>query len=91
MTGSLFSLVKESDAIFYAACVRVAFFAEATNNQRQETLDLWYLTLLCDNLKNIMLLQNFFPDTILGICFVFPVTHIIPLFYSQTNALGPEK
>jgi hypothetical protein len=29
-------------------------------NQRQETLDLPYLTLLCDNLKNQMFLQNFF-------------------------------
>jgi hypothetical protein len=28
--------------------------------QRQETLDLPYLTLLCDNLKNRMFLQNFF-------------------------------
>jgi hypothetical protein len=30
-------------------------------------------------------------NTILGICFVFTVIHIIPLFYSETNALGPEK
>jgi hypothetical protein len=50
--------------------------------QRQETLDLPYLTLLCDNLKNRMFLQNFFPNTILGICYVFPIIHIIPLFYS---------
>jgi hypothetical protein len=28
--------------------------------QRRETLDLPYLTLLCDNLKNRMFLQNFF-------------------------------
>jgi ankyrin repeat protein len=28
--------------------------------QRQETLDLPYLTLLCDNLKNRIFLQNFF-------------------------------
>jgi hypothetical protein len=28
--------------------------------QRQETLDLPYLTLLCDNFKNRMFLQNFF-------------------------------
>jgi hypothetical protein len=28
--------------------------------QRQETLDLPYLTLLCDNMKNRMFLQNFF-------------------------------
>jgi hypothetical protein len=33
----------------------------------------------------------FFKDTILEICFGFLVIHIIPLFYSQTNALGPEK
>jgi hypothetical protein len=26
-------------------------------------------------------------DTILGICYVFPVIHIIPLFYSQTISL----
>jgi hypothetical protein len=38
--------------------------------QRQET-HLPYLTLLCDNLKKWMFLQNFFPDTILGICYVF--------------------
>jgi hypothetical protein len=31
-----------------------------TLGQRQETLDLPYLTLLCDNLKNRMFLQNFF-------------------------------
>jgi hypothetical protein len=30
-----------------------------------------------------MFLQNFFPATILGICYVFPIIHIIPLFYSQ--------
>jgi hypothetical protein len=35
-----------------------------------------------------MFLQNFFPDPILGICYVFPVIHIIPLFYSQTISLG---
>jgi hypothetical protein len=33
--------------------------------------------------------QNFFPDTILGICYVFPVIHIIPLLYSQLNSLCP--
>jgi hypothetical protein len=32
------------------------------------TLDLPYLTLYCDNLKNRMFLQNFFPDPISGIC-----------------------
>jgi hypothetical protein len=30
------------------------------HTQRQETLDLRYLMLLCDNLKNRMFLQNFF-------------------------------
>jgi hypothetical protein len=44
----------------------------------KKTLDLQYLTLLYDNLKN---LQNF-PDPILGICYVFTVIHIIPLFHS---------
>jgi hypothetical protein len=48
-----------------------------------------YLTLLCDNLKKSMFLQNFFPGTILGICYVFPVIHIISLFYSQ--GLGQKK
>jgi hypothetical protein len=57
-------------------------------HQRQETLDLPYLTLLCDNLKNRMFLQNFFPHPILGIFYVFPVIHIIPLFHSQTISLG---
>jgi hypothetical protein len=33
----------------------------------------------------------FFSDTILGMCYVFPVIHIIPLFHSQTNALCSEK
>jgi hypothetical protein len=36
-------------------------------------------------------LRFFFPDTILGICFGFPVIHIIPLFYSQTKRLWPQK
>jgi hypothetical protein len=59
------------------------------HNQRQETLDLPYLTLLCDNLKNRMnSSKTFFPDPILGICYVFPVIHIIPLFHSQTISLG---
>jgi hypothetical protein len=42
--------------------------------QRQETL-----TLLCDNLKNRI--------TILGFYYVFPLIHIIPLFYNQTISL----
>jgi hypothetical protein len=51
-------------------------------------LDCRYLNLLCDNLKKRKFLQNFFPDTILGICYVFPVIlHIIQLFYSQTISL----
>jgi hypothetical protein len=50
-----------------------------TPMQRQSTLDCRYLTLLCDNLKKRMFLQNFFPNTILGICYVFPAIHIIPL------------
>jgi hypothetical protein len=45
-------------------------------NHRQSTIDCQYLILLCDNLKMRMFLhQNFFPDTILGICNVFPVIH----------------
>jgi hypothetical protein len=35
-------------------------FFELPPTHRQETLDLPYLTLLCDNLKNGMFLQNFF-------------------------------
>jgi hypothetical protein len=38
-------------------------------------------------LKNRMFLQNFFSDLILGICYVFPFIHIIPLFHSQTISL----
>jgi hypothetical protein len=34
-----------------------------------------------------MFLQNFFPDPILGICYVVPVINIIPLFHSQTISL----
>jgi hypothetical protein len=44
--------------------------------------------LLCDNLKNRMFLQNFFSDHISGICYFFPVIHIISLFHSQTISLG---
>jgi hypothetical protein len=33
---------------------------EEDQNQRQSTLDYRYLTLLCDNLKKRLLLQNFF-------------------------------
>jgi hypothetical protein len=32
--------------------------------------------------------QKKIPDPILGICYVFPVIHIIPLFHSQTISLG---
>jgi hypothetical protein len=33
----------------------------------------------------------FFPDTNLGISFGFLIIHIIPLFYSQTKRLRPQK
>jgi hypothetical protein len=36
-------------------------------------------------------LRIFFPETILGFFFGFPVIHIIPLFYSQTIQLGTDK
>jgi hypothetical protein len=40
----------------------------------------------------ILFTMIFFSKTLfLEICFGFLVIHIIPLFYSQTNALGPEK
>jgi hypothetical protein len=48
--------------------------------QRQSTLDCRYLNLLCDNLKKRKFLQ-LFSDTILGICYVFLVIHIIPLLH----------
>jgi hypothetical protein len=54
--------------------VLVSMFLSVVNTapkgitQRQETLDLPYLTLLCDNLKNRMLLQNFFSWPYFGIC-----------------------
>jgi hypothetical protein len=35
--------------------------------------------------------KTFFPDTILGICYVFPVIDIITLFYSHTISLWTEK
>jgi hypothetical protein len=53
--------------------------------QIQSTLDCRYLSLLCDNLKTRKCLQNFFPDTILGICYVFPVIQIIPCTILQPN------
>jgi hypothetical protein len=57
-------------------------------NQRQRTLDCRYLTLLCDNLKKWMFLQNFFSWHYFGnlLCF-----SSYPLFHSQTNALRPVK
>jgi hypothetical protein len=42
------------------------------------------------NLKKYMFLQNFFPATILGICYVFPVIDIIPLFDSQTISFNEQ-
>jgi hypothetical protein len=42
---------------FLSSCEQAYQWARG---QRQETLDLPYLTLLCDNLKNRMFLQNFF-------------------------------
>jgi hypothetical protein len=42
------------------ALVAVCSSRRFGSSQRQETLDLPYLTLLCDNLKNRMFLQNFF-------------------------------
>jgi hypothetical protein len=56
-------------------------------NQRQSTLDcryLLYANIICSS-------KTFFPVTILGICYVFPVIDIIPLFYRQTISLGTEK
>jgi hypothetical protein len=53
--------------------------------QRQSTLDCRYLTLLCYNF-----LQNFF-SLHYFVLYVFPVIHIIPLFYSQTISLWTEK
>jgi hypothetical protein len=49
--------------------------------QRQETLDLPYLTLLCDNLKNRMFLQNFFSWPYFGnvlYCSSYPHHSTIP-------------
>jgi hypothetical protein len=49
--------------------------------QRQETLDLSYLTLLCDNLKNRMFLQNFFSWPYFGnllYCSSYPHQSTIP-------------
>jgi hypothetical protein len=50
-------------------------------SQRQETLDLPYLTLLCDNLKNRMFLQNFFSWPYFGnllYCSSYPHHSTIP-------------
>jgi hypothetical protein len=41
-----------------------------------------------DNLKKRQCSsKTFYPDTILGMCYIFPAIHIIPLFYSQTISL----
>jgi hypothetical protein len=58
-----------------AESVRLGFI------QRQETLDLPYLTLLCDNLKNRMFLQNFFSWPYFGnllYCSSYPHYSTIP-------------
>jgi hypothetical protein len=47
-------------ALGYPKPVTIFWFIGFVFNQRQETLDLPYLTLLCDNLKNRIFLQNFF-------------------------------
>jgi hypothetical protein len=51
------------------------------SSQRQETLDLPYLTLLCDNLKNTMFLQIFFSWPYFGnllYCSSYPTHSTIP-------------
>jgi hypothetical protein len=68
--------------LWHILCLPVAH----SHVQRQETLD--YLTLLCDNLKTECSSKTFFPGPILGICYIVPVIHIIPLFHSQTISLG---
>jgi hypothetical protein len=35
--------------------------------------------------------KTFFPDTIMGICYVFPTQDIIRLFYRQSKSLCPNK
>jgi hypothetical protein len=57
--------------------------------KRQETLDLPYLTLLnyATIGKSECSSKTFFPDTILGICYVFLTQDIIPLFYRQTEQI----
>jgi hypothetical protein len=48
-----YSTLRYSTLLYATLCF-------STLLQRRETLDLPYLTLLCDNLKNRMFLQNFF-------------------------------
>jgi hypothetical protein len=50
----LYKVLEDSELKFWAVDSPLAC------SQRQETLDLPYLTILCDNLKNRMFLQNFF-------------------------------
>jgi hypothetical protein len=61
--------------LFFLSLFRefVSFFqlSHRGPNQRQETLDLPYLTLLCDNLENRMFLQNFFSCPYFGNLLVF--------------------
>jgi hypothetical protein len=49
--------------------------------QRQSTLDCRYLTYYVTNWKRECSSKTFFPDTILGICYFFPV---IPSFHYST-------
>jgi hypothetical protein len=47
--------------------------------QRQSTLDCRYLTLLCDNMKKRMFLQNFFSWHYLGNLLCSTMFHYVPL------------
>jgi hypothetical protein len=61
-------------------------------SHRKSTIYCRYLTILCDNLKKRMFLQNFFSwHNFRNFVMFFPVIHLIPLLYSQTISLWTEK
>jgi hypothetical protein len=74
-------------SVYYYNHVFIRLWRGTTNSdctparyKRQSTLDFRYLTLLCDNLKKRMFLQNFFPWHYFGNLLYFFIMSIMKLF-----------